>query len=32
MADEIYDNLNEEDIRRLKITVSSLAVIYGMTF
>ena len=32
MADETHDKMNEEDLRRLKITVSALAVIYVMTF
>jgi len=32
MADETHDKMNEEDPRRLKMTVSALAVIYVMTF
>jgi len=32
MADETHDKMNEEDLRRLKMTVSALAVIYVLTF
>ena len=32
MAGETHDKMNEEDLRRLKMTVSALAVIYVLTF